>query len=167
MPSDTLPVSGYGIGSGLGAAGVVHTLTAMPTQLWPESFVTTSIPTAVTLPTARTVARFVAGLHRSSDRASRPRETLYLPAAVEGLSLELFAWISAHLDAGVPKDQVLARAGVGTETWQAEQRTWLDLFKQRAERGKSELWLHYSRTYMQYRSEADRVAASLKPSRPK
>jgi hypothetical protein len=31
-PSDTLPTNGYGIGSGLGAAGVVQTLTAMPTH---------------------------------------------------------------------------------------------------------------------------------------
>jgi hypothetical protein len=30
MPSDVVPINGYGIGSGLGAAGVKHTLTAIP-----------------------------------------------------------------------------------------------------------------------------------------
>src|SRR5215204_6411634 len=40
------------MGSGLGAAGVVHTLTAMPTMLWPDFSVMTSILTAVTSPIA-------------------------------------------------------------------------------------------------------------------
>jgi hypothetical protein len=47
-PSDTEPIVGYGIGRGLGAAGVVQTLTAIPTMLWPDPSVITSMLSAVT-----------------------------------------------------------------------------------------------------------------------
>ena len=49
-PSDTVPTSGYGIGAIVtgGGTGVRHTLTAMPTQVCPEPFVTTSSPSTVT-----------------------------------------------------------------------------------------------------------------------
>jgi hypothetical protein len=48
IPSDTEAVSGYGIGNGLGAAGVRHTLTAIPTTLWPDFSVTMSMSRACT-----------------------------------------------------------------------------------------------------------------------
>ncbi|MGD0679015.1 MAG: hypothetical protein ABSC94_26725 [Polyangiaceae bacterium] len=48
IPSETDPVSGYGIGSGDGAAGVRHTLTAIPTMVWPDCSVTTSMSRALT-----------------------------------------------------------------------------------------------------------------------
>src|SRR6202012_6081125 len=36
IPSPTLPIVGYGIGTGDGAIGVMQTLTAMPTIWWPD-----------------------------------------------------------------------------------------------------------------------------------
>src|SRR5262245_36357294 len=38
------------MGSGLGAAGVMHTLTAIPVIVWPDFSVMQSMPTAVTFP---------------------------------------------------------------------------------------------------------------------
>lgn len=73
-------------------------------------------------------------------------------------TLDKFAWISAHIAAGLPKDRVLAEAGFTAETWQAEQREWLELIRQRSERGAPELALRYSQKYLQFRAEADRAA---------
>src|SRR5262249_9458706 len=48
-PSAELASTGYGTGTGLGAAGVVHTLTAHGVIWWPDRSVMQSIMTAVTL----------------------------------------------------------------------------------------------------------------------
>ncbi|WP_437690511.1 hypothetical protein [Sorangium sp. So ce176] len=43
IPSATVPIVGYRIGSGLGAAGVRHTLTAMPVIWCPDFSVIVSM----------------------------------------------------------------------------------------------------------------------------
>ena len=50
IPSIELARTGYGIGSGAGAAGVKHTLTAIGTSACPDFSVMQSIITAVTSP---------------------------------------------------------------------------------------------------------------------
>ncbi|APR88056.1 hypothetical protein A7982_13405 [Minicystis rosea] len=47
-PSAAFATGGYGTGIGLGAAGVVHTLTAQGVIVWPDFSVMQSIMTAVT-----------------------------------------------------------------------------------------------------------------------
>lgn len=50
IPWAEVPMRGYGTGMGLGAAGVVHTLTAQPTHWCPDPSVTAFILQAVTDP---------------------------------------------------------------------------------------------------------------------
>jgi hypothetical protein len=72
----------------------------------------------------------------------------------EPLSLERFAEISAELDTGDPRDEVLARAGLTVPEWLNIQQYWLGNISAEATRLRYELFHRYSKLFIEARRAA-------------
>jgi hypothetical protein len=73
------------------------------------------------------------------------------------LPLERFAVIAAALDAGQPRDAVLAREGLVEEEWLRNQQAFLHAMGQEASRGRSELTARYQDLFVEARKAALRT----------
>jgi hypothetical protein len=70
------------------------------------------------------------------------------------LDLERFAQLSAEIDVGNRRDQVLAEAGVSLETWLAAQQWWLSRMGAEATRKRYDLTNRYQAAFLAYRKIA-------------
>ena len=82
------------------------------------------------------------------------------PKPAEALTLDDFAAICASLDAGLPRDDVLAEAGLSADAWEAAQQQWLARLAAEAQQGR----LQRSRRYLARlgAERAERVRAAAK-----
>jgi len=76
------------------------------------------------------------------------------------LSLDQYAELQADVEAGRPRDEVLARAGLSVEEWTAAQRQWLDTMGSELLLGSFELSNRYSLAFL----ARQRFLASPAPS---
>jgi len=67
------------------------------------------------------------------------------------LDLERFAQLSADIDVGNVREQVLAEAGVSLETWLAAQQWWLSRMGAEATRKRYDLTNRYQAAFLAYR----------------
>lgn len=77
----------------------------------------------------------------------------------EPIPIEHYARMRAEMDAGVLRDDVLARAGVSVEAWTTAQRAWLERMGSELERGRFELTQRYSQAFVERQRELARASA--------
>lgn len=70
------------------------------------------------------------------------------------ITLERYAELSAELDAGEPRDEMLARAGLSVDEWLAAQHHWLGSISAEATRNRYELAHRYSKLFIASRKMA-------------
>jgi hypothetical protein len=79
------------------------------------------------------------------------------------LTVERYAEMRAEMEAGRLRDEVLARAGVGSEEWIEAQRDWLQKMGSEIEVGRFELSSRYSRAFLE-RQQAIAAASAPEPT---
>jgi hypothetical protein len=71
-----------------------------------------------------------------------------MPAMGTEVTLERYAEIRAEMEAGVPRDQALARAGLTVEAWTVAQREWLAGMGAEIARGRFDLTNRYTTAFL-------------------
>lgn len=87
------------------------------------------------------------------------------------LALERYAELSAEIDAGTPRDQVLAKAGITLDSWLLVQQAWLGRFGAEAVQRKFETSRRFQALYCEHRRNlagrgVGRVPTKAPTSRP-
>jgi hypothetical protein len=82
--------------------------------------------------------------------------------STEPIPIEHYARMRAEMDAGVLRDEVLARSGLTAEEWSLTQREWLERMGSELERGRFELSRRYSQAFVVRQAE---LAKPTKSSR--
>lgn len=82
------------------------------------------------------------------------------------LTIERYAEIRAEMEVGRPRDEVLARAGLGVDAWTTEQRSWLQKMSAELERGRFELTNRYTKAFLERQSAFQAKSPSLAEAQP-
>lgn len=77
-----------------------------------------------------------------------------VPDSLPAFSLEQLAALSAELDVGFPRDEVLAGAGLTAEVWAATQAWWLERMAEQVARGRMQLSQRYIKLFSDHRAQA-------------
>lgn len=82
------------------------------------------------------------------------------------VTLDRYAGMRAEMDAGMLRDDVLARAGITTDDWTAAQHEWLDKMGKELERDRFELTNRYTQAFMERLRALTELAATERQTLP-